>query len=332
MHRPNKLRSLTQYMATAAAVAFFCLQTTPAQQPPKPPAQQEGDVPVFRSDSRLVVLHATVVDKKGNLVTNLPRDAFKVYENGVQQPLKAFKREDVPVSLGLVIDNSGSMRNKRTKVESSALKLVKLSNRQDEVFIVNFNDEAFLDQPFTNKVPDMEKALARIDSRGGTAMRDSLRMSIDYVTEEAKLDKKVLLVITDGDDNNSSGTLENVVKAAQRKEIMVYAIGLLSEEERRSAKRAKRALEAITEATGGQAYFPKELEDVDAIAEQVANDIRNQYVLEYVPTNQALDGSFRQIRVTVDGPNRPQVRTRSGYYATPDGPQRGAALTKSGSD
>ena len=321
---------MPRYAAAAVLALASCLQA-PAQEAPKPKAA-DGELPVFHADTRLVVLHATVVDKKGNLVTDLKKDDFKVYENGVVQPLKVFKREDVPVSMGLIVDNSGSMRNKRLKVESAALKLVKLSNKEDEVFIVNFNDEAFLDQEFTHKIPEMEKALARIDSRGGTAMRDSVRMSIDHLKENAKLDKKVLLVITDGDDNNSSGTLENLVNAAQRSEVLVYAIGLLSEEERRSAKRAKRALEALTEATGGQAYFPKELDDVDQVAQQVANDIRNQYVLEYTPTNQALDGSFRQIRVTVDGPNRPQARTRSGYYATPDSPRQDAKLTKSGSE
>jgi len=291
-------------------------------------AQSKGSQPeeptVFRADTRLVVLHATVVDKNGKFVTNLPQSAFHVFENNVEQPIKKLIREDVPVSMGLIVDNSGSMRTKRGRVEASAVALVKASNPQDEVFIVNFNDEAFLDQPFTSDIKELERGLAKIDSRGGTAMRDAIRMSIDYLKENGKRDKKVLVVVTDGDDNNSSGTLENLVKAAQQSEVLIYTVGLLAEEERREAKRATRALNAIAEATGGKSYYPKELKDVDGVCQQVAHDIRSQYIIEYNPKNPALDGSFRQIRVVANGPNHPVVRTRSGYYATPDKPQRAA--------
>jgi VWFA-related protein len=281
----------------------------------KPAADQPA---VIRVDTRLVVLPVTVVDKSGHFVTNLPETAFQVFENGVQQHIKVFKREDVPVSMGLVIDNSGSMRDKRAKVEAAALTLVKASNPQDEVFIVNFNDEAFLDKDFTNNVKDLQEGLARIDSRGGTAMRDAIRMSIDHLKEKAKKDKKVLVVVTDGNDNSSLVSLESLVKTAQDSGVLIYTVGLLSEEERREAKRAKRALEALAEATGGEVYFPKDLSDVGRVANQVAHDIRNQYTLGYSPTDVALDGSYRQIKVTASAPNRPVVRTRSGYYATPD--------------
>jgi len=286
---------------------------------------------VIRVDTRLVVLHATVVDKSGHLVTNLPESAFQVFENGVQQHIKLFKREDIPVSMGLVIDNSGSMRDKRAKVEAAALALVKDSNPQDEVFIVNFNDEAFLDKDFTNDPKELQEGLARIDSRGGTAMRDAIRMSIDHLKEKAKKDKKVLVVVTDGNDNSSVISLENLLKASQDSGVLIYSVGLLSEEERREAKRCKRALEALAEATGGESYFPKETAEVDRVAHQVAHDIRNQYTLGYTPTNVALDGSFRQVKVTANGPNHPTVRTRSGYYATPDGVKGAASARNTGS-
>ncbi len=305
---------------------LFCALAALAAMPLS--AQSKGSQPeeptVFRADTRLVVLHATVVDKNGKFVTNLPQSAFHVFENNVEQPIKKLIREDVPVSMGLIVDNSGSMRTKRGRVEASAVALVKASNPQDEVFIVNFNDEAFLDQPFTSDIKELERGLAKIDSRGGTAMRDAIRMSIDYLKENGKRDKKVLVVVTDGDDNNSSGTLENLVKAAQQSEVLIYTVGLLAEEERREAKRATRALNAIAEATGGKSYYPKELKDVDGVCQQVAHDIRSQYIIEYNPKNPALDGSFRQIRVVANGPNHPVVRTRSGYYATPDKPQRAA--------
>jgi len=279
---------------------------------------QKPDDATFRVDTRLVVLHATVVDKSGRMITTLPQSAFHVFENGVPQQVKLFKREDIPVSMGLIIDNSGSMRDKRQKVAAAAVALVKASNPDDEAFVVNFNEDPYLDCDFTNQVPKLEQALSKIDSRGGTAMRDAIRLSIDHIKEKAKKDKKVILVVTDGNDNASLISLENLVKNAQQAEVIVYAIGLLSEEERREAKRAKRALDALTEATGGQAYYPKELADADRIAHQVAHDIRNQYIITYTPSNQALDGSFRQIKVVVNGPNRPQARTRTGYYATPE--------------
>lgn len=273
---------------------------------------------VFRSDTRLVVLHASVTDRSGKLVTNLPQKAFRVYENNVEQQIRIFRREDIPVSLGLVIDNSASMRPKREQVESASLNLAKASNREDQVYIVNFNDEAYLDAPFTNSLEKLEEGLERIDQRGGTAMRDAISMSIDYMREEGKLDKKVILAITDGDDNASSMNLEQLVKKAQQSEVLVYIIGLLSEEDRSSARRARRAIAAICEASGGAAFFPKDASEVNDLALQVAQEIRNQYTIAYTPSNPVLDGTYRAVRVRVDGSGNPVARTRTGYYATPD--------------
>jgi len=283
------------------------------------PAQEKSDA-TFRSDTRLVLLHATVVDKNGKIVGDLPKEAFTILENGIEQPIKIFRREDVPVSMGLIVDNSGSMRDKRQQVATAALRLVKESNPQDEIFIVNFNDEAFLDQPFTSAVKKLEEALTRIDSRGGTAMRDAVSMSIDYVKEKGKRDKKVLLVVTDGDDNTSSGanTIEKLIEKAHLSEVLIYCIGLLNEEERGKAKRAQRAMRALSEASGGASYFPKAVADIDALSSQVAHEIRNQYILAYSPSEQALDGTFRRVQVQAKGAGRPVVRTRSGYYATKD--------------
>jgi len=153
-------------------------------------------------------------------------------------------------------------------------------------------------------------------------MRDAIRMSIDHLKEKAHKDKKVLVVVTDGNDNSSVIGLENLVKAAQQSEILIYGIGLLSEEERREAKRAERALNELAVATGGETFFPKEVSEVERIAHVVARDIRNQYTIQYTPTNQAMDGSFRQIKVGVNAPGRPTARTRSGYYATEKGVQQ----------
>jgi VWFA-related protein len=298
-------------------VALLCMATFAQDQVPTKPGAKpaEPPEPVFSTDTHLVVLHATVFDKAGKFVTNLPQSSFQVFEDGKLQPIKTFKREDIPVSMGIIVDNSGSMRDKRQKVEAAALALVQESNHEDEVFIVNFNDEAYLDTDFTSDIKEMQLGLTKIDSRGGTAMRDAIRMSIDHLKEKGKKDKRVLLIVTDGNDNASGVSLEATVRAAQDAETIVFAIGLLSDEERREASKAKRALMTLTEATGGQAFFPKDVTEVDKIAHQVARDIRNQYTITYSPTNAAMDGTYRQIKVVALGPNKPVVRTRSGYYA-----------------
>ena len=157
-----------------------------AQSARAPAAPQPQEDPTFRADTRLVILPISVSDKSGKLITDIPRKAFKVYENGAEQPIKIFRREDVPISLGIIIDNSGSMREKRQKVETASLDLVRASNPQDEVFIVNFNDDAWLDVPFTSDIKKMEEGIAKIDSRGGTAMRDAINLSMDYLRKEGK--------------------------------------------------------------------------------------------------------------------------------------------------
>ncbi len=324
------MRLLSRAIAPVCCVALLSGQA-PVPKPDSPSAKVEGPA-TFSTDTRLVVLPVSVSDKSGKLVTNLERQSFKVYENGAEQAIKVFRREDVPISLGIIIDNSGSMREKRHKVETASLDLVKASNPQDEVFVVNFNDEAYLDVPFTNEIKKLEEGVARIDSRGGTAMRDAISMSIDYVKEKGKKDKKVLLVVTDGNDTASSGTLEKLIDKARDREVLIYAIGLLNEEERREGKKAKRALDAITRESGGLSFYPKDVSEVDKIALQVAQDIRNQYTIAYSPTIQALDGSFRQIKVVVNGAGRPTVRTRTGYYASPgtERARKAASLTTSG--
>ncbi len=290
------------YLAALLGCTVFCL----------------GLYAQFRSDTRLVVLHASVTDHKGKLVTNLNREAFKIFENGQPQDLKIFRREDIPVSLGVLIDDSGSMMSKRARVEAAALAMVRASNPEDEVFIVNFNDDAYLDVPFTSDIHKLEQGLSRIDSRGGTAMRDALMMSLDYTNKNAKKDKKVLLVITDGNDNASNSTLEKVVARANQADTLVYSIGLFTDEEKREASKARRALNELVGATGGLAFYPKDIGDVQSQALEIAHDIRNQYTIAYSPTIQQLDGSYRQIKVTVEAPGKPTVRTRSGYYATPE--------------
>jgi VWFA-related protein len=255
------------------------------------------------------------VDDKQRMITNLDRNAFSVFEDGKPQNITSFRHEDIPVSMGIVIDNSGSMREKREKVAKAALNLVRSSNPQDEVFVVNFSDEYYLDQPFTNRINLLQQALERYETRGGTALYDAVVASADELKKHGKLQKKVLFVVTDGEDDASRESLEQAVRRLQEENgPTVYAIGVLGGEKER---RARRALQTIAERTGGIAFLPKTLAEVDEISQAVARDIRNQYTIGYKPTTPKDVGGYRTIRVDAHarGYSKLIVRTRTGYYA-----------------
>jgi Ca-activated chloride channel homolog len=277
---------------------------------------EDQGVFVFRKDVDEVLLHATVIDDKQHIVTTLDRSAFTVFEDGKPQNIISFHHVDIPVAMGIVIDNSGSMKEKRNKVNQAALNLVRSSNPQDEVCIVNFNDEYYLDQDFTNDLLKLKEALEKINPQGGTSLYDAVVASAEHLRRNARLEKKVLFLVTDGEDNASSETLEQAVKHLQEENgPSVYAIGILGDEEH--PKRARKALEIIAQRTGGIAFFPKTLDEVDAISRSIASDIRNQYAIGYKPTNARGNGGFRQIRVEAraKGHSKMTVRTKSGYYA-----------------
>jgi Ca-activated chloride channel homolog len=306
------------------ALAFPTLAQNPIQIPtaqPPPPGQAAGSQQgsTIKVDVNLVVLHTTVLDDRNSFADGLKQENFRVFEDKVEQKLAVFRREDVPVSMGLVIDNSGSMREKRPRVNEAALTLVQSSNPQDEAFVVNFNDDFYLDldKDFTNSVPELKEALERIDSRGSTALYDAIIGSLDHLKKASK-DKKVLLIVTDGEDNTSRNSIEKTIREIQKTDTVIYTIGLLGEESKKSKKGARKALKEIAEASGGLAFFPENVEDVHAICEQVAHDIRNQYTLGYYPSNARRDGSFRAISVSVIPPRgrgKLVARTRNGYYA-----------------
>ena len=270
--------------------------------------------PPFRAETRLVVLHATVRNTRGELVTNLERSAFTVYENGKRQPIVLFRRDDIPVSLGLLIDNSGSMRTLRSKVEAAALALARASNPQDEIFVLNFNDKARIDVPFTSDVSVLEAGIRRVDSIGGTAMRDAVDMAQTYLSEHGRRDRKVLLVITDGIDNASVATRDRIEKQAEERDTVIFAVGLFGDEDR--AKNGRRELDQLANRTGGMAYYPAGIDAIDALALEIARQIRNQYTIAYAPLNQVLDGTYRAIRLAVSSPQHLSIRTRAGYRAT----------------
>jgi len=291
--------------------------------PPPPPGQATSSDHRIKADVDLVVLHVTVADARGEFVPELKQGNFRVFEEKIEQKIAVFSRDDIPVTMGLVVDNSGSMREKREQVNAAAMTFVRTSNPQDEAFVVNFNDEYYLDTDgdFTNDQKNLNDALSRIETRGSTALYDAVIGSLDHLKKGHK-DKRVLLLITDGDDDASQKSFEDAIKAAEQSNATIYTIGVYSEDDlkndKRMVRRSKKVLTELAEATGGLAYFPENLEQVTPICEQVARDIRNQYTLGYYPSNTTRDGSFRGLQVQVippKGRGKLSVRTRTGYYA-----------------
>ncbi len=301
--------------------------TIPNVPPPPgyaPPGQQgsQGSGSI-KASVDLVVLHVTISDEAGQFVGDLKKGDFKVFENKIEQNISVFSREDIPVTMGLVIDNSGSMREKREQVNAAAMTFVKTSNPQDEAFVVNFNDEYYLDTDgdFTSDPKNMDNALSRIDTRGSTALYDAVIGSLEHLKKGHK-DKRVLLVITDGDDDASRKTLADTIKEAELSNAAIYTIGVFSLDDRKNDKkmvrRSTKELKELAEVTGGMAYFPETLDEVTPVCEQVARDIRNQYTIGYYPTNAEKDGTFRPVQVQLvssQGHGKLSVRTRTGYYA-----------------
>jgi Ca-activated chloride channel family protein len=295
---------------------------SPDAEPSTPSAgplhKQQGEGYVLHTDVEEVVLNATVLE--GNrLVPDLKKEDFDVFEDGVKQTLISFQHTDLPVSIGIVVDNSGSMATKRPAVNKSTLDLILASNPHDEAFVVNFSDEAFIDQEFTSDVNKLRDGLGHIESRGGTALYDAVVASADKLVADAKRPKQVLILITDGEDNASTVNLEQtILRVQQLSGPVIYSIGLLFGDEmsRAEVRHARRALEMLSTETGGMAFFPKSIENIDQIAAEVARDIRNQYTLGYHSTKPTTEPGFRRVLVTAEakGMGKLNVRTRTGYF------------------
>lgn len=314
------------FLLSATGVFAQGQQPPPIQnQPPiqirRPGAQQQKGPYTLKKTVDMVRLPVTIVDKKGNFIPELKKDNFRVLENGTPQKISAFSNEDIPIAVGLVIDNSASMKSKRTRVNAAALTFVQTSNPQDQMFVVNFNDEYYLDMDtdFTNDPAVMKAALERIDSRGGTALYDAILGSVYHLRKAAR-DKKVLVVVTDGYDRDSRNSLSSTIQKLQKSNTMIYAVGLFTkgDDSREEIRKGKKALQDLTLATGGESYFPQTIVEVDDICKRIAQDIRDQYMIGYYPSNTAKDGTYRTVKVElvgVKGHGKLIVRARPGYYA-----------------
>src|SRR5580658_4924035 len=289
--------------------------TTPEQQPDgQQPSEDQSSGFVFKTQVREVILHATVVDEQRRLVTDLDRPAFTAFENGVPQATTTFHRDDVPVALGIVIDNSGSMREKRDKVNQAVLNLIRASGPNDETFVVNFSQDSYLDQDFTSNAGLLQQALQKVSTKGSTALYDAIVASAIHLKNDNRVERKILLVITDGRDNASQQTLDEAMRHLQGENgPTLYAIGLLGDELQQSDSGA---LKSLAKVTGGAAFFPKSLNEVDDVARTVARDIHSQYTIAYKPTNHSHAAKYRVIEVKAQarGYRSLTVRTRTGYY------------------
>ena len=279
-------------------------------------AAQTLPTPVFTAGTELVVLHVTVRNRRGEYVTDLPASAFTVLEDGEHQSVEFVAPQDAPVTVGLVIDGSGSMREIREDVVAAASAFVATSNPLDDVFALVFNDfvRAALppERPFTGDALTMRAALlGSIAARGRTALYDALVAGLDYVGRGRYL-RKVLIVVGDGGDNASTATFDDVVRRAQASDATVYAVALVDPLDRDVDPGR---LIRLAEMTGGEGYRPRSVADVAGVLQGVARDIRHTYTLGYVPTNLADDGRVRRTQVSVNLPGGQglSVRVRQQY-------------------
>jgi Ca-activated chloride channel family protein len=282
-------------------------------------AAPEAGIPIS-VDVGLVILHATVRNKKGEFVSGLQKDNFQVFEDGVPQTIQVFQHEDMPVAVGLIVDNSGSMQRKRKEVTAAALVFADSSNPQDEMFVVNFNEHVSFGLPYTKlfsaSAGELTEALNGIPAHGKTALYDAIAVGLEHL-KKATLSKKVLIVISDGGDNASHCTLNEVLDSAAHSDVIIYTIGLFDEYDE---DRNPGVLKKIARATGGEAFFPPEIENVVPVCRRIAEEIRTQYTIGYRPSHPVLDNTYRIIRVTATGPHgrKLRVQTRTGYIASPE--------------
>ncbi len=305
-------------IASLSTVLFLIilLSVARANEPPASQSSQDGGYTIkVRVDQ--VVLHAIVRNSRGTPVSGLTRDNFHLYEDGVLQDINYFSHDDIAVGVGLVVDNSGSMRPKRREVIAAALAFARSSNPQDEMFVVNFNENVSFglpeNTPFTDQVDQLEIALSKVSAGGETALYDAIAAGLEHLKQSHR-DKRVLIVLSDGADNASKHKKSEILAMAESSEAIIYTIGLFDEGD---PDQHFDVLKQLANAAGGEAFLPHAPKDVIPICERIAHDIRSQYTLAYVPTNRKQDGTYRAVAVKVAAPGRGRVsvRTRAGYYA-----------------
>ena len=321
-----------RFFISGCLVLVFLLavpQDSRAQNPQA--ALQQDNAPTIKMTVGLVVLHATIENQKGVPVSGLNKENFQVFEDGIAQRIESFSHEDIPVTVGLVVDGSGSMGPKRFNVISAARTFVESSNADDEMFVVNFNERVRFglpdDVPFSSHAAPLQLAIALSPTSGETALYDAIAAALEHLKRGSR-DKKVLIVISDGGDNASSHTLKQITKLAVESDAVIYTIGLFDETD---TDRNPGVLKSLAAATGGEVFLPETIGAVVPVCAQIARDIRDQYTIAYAPANTNPDGGYRSIVVKVNAPghDRLAVRTRPGYYAPNARPQSSAHTSQS---
>ncbi|MCI0336280.1 MAG: VWA domain-containing protein [Acidobacteria bacterium] len=336
-HRELKKIFLTLLACTVLSSTLFQIvaQDLPIPSQPKPSAETKSDqqkkteesgVEAIKINTELVQLDVTVIDQNNSPVYGLNEEDFTVYEDKVKQVISSVNREEVPISFGIVIDTSGSMRAKLQTIADAARDLIKEMRRDDECFITQFKSEAEIVHEFSSDKRVLEDSLGELFTSGGTALLDAIIATCDYAHEKGKRRRKAIVVISDGLERNSAAKEKAVMEAVKENEVQVYLVGFIDDEEsisffRKSpGKKARQLLGRLADDSGGRAFFPKDLGEIPGIAAQIAKDLRTQYVVNYYPKNERLDGTFRSVQVVVHSRNHRKLiaRTRQGYYASPN--------------
>jgi Ca-activated chloride channel homolog len=279
----------------------------------------------------LVMMHTSVYDKSGRFVSGLKQGDFKVYEDGIEQNITSFSQEDVPLSMGLLIDLSGSMRSRIDKVNSAALAFIRASNPEDQVFLIGFNENVELLQDYTNDIDEVTDSLENTIVSGGTALYDAIYLGVQKAHNGTK-PKKAIVVITDGEDRDSYYSLDEMVAKVQESDVQVFAVGFLGTVPDKGLfgrfsksvpEKAHDALQRISEETGGKAYFPKDSSEMGTIVAEIAHELRNQYSIAFISSNSARDGSWRRMKIELGSKDAANLhaRYRRGYYAPKSSPQ-----------
>jgi len=320
-------------IALLLAAGCITLAQVAAQAPkPNPSAQQGSEAGAFQIsvDVALVVLEATIRDHEGHAVPRLKREDFAVFEDGRPQEIRLFRHGDTPVTVGLVIDHSGSMREKLQEVTAGARAFVRSSNSSDEMFVVNFNEKVSQGLPqgmrFSDSVEQLAAAVSGRPAVGTTALYDAIIDGLIRLRDGAR-EKKVLIVISDGGDNASKASLDRVLKMAEQSNAMIYAIGIFEPDD---PDGKPGVLRRLAHETGGQAFFPTQLSETVNICEHIAKDIRDQYTIGYSSSNEKRDGTYHKIRLTARSTKEGKlsVRTRAGYSSTEPAPAMSGVAAK----
>jgi VWFA-related protein len=309
--------ALRRYISIIAASSLPVLTAAQAPHP-----SENGSGYTLKLNADMVLLSATVLDRHNALVSGLQKSDFQIYEDGVIQQIQHFSHEDIPVTAGIVVDNSSSMAPKRNDVIAAALAFARSSNPQDQMFVVNFNEHVSFglpsDTPFTDKTEQLQRALSTINTVGQTALYDGMSAALGHIALGNR-DKKIIILISDGGDNASKHTLAQVIDMAKQSAAIIYTIGIFDEDDN---DRNPNVLARFARETGGDAFFPESSKEIPAICEEIARDIRAQYTLTYVPVINSRYLSYRTISVkaSTQGRGRLSVRTRPGYAVPANSP------------